>query len=257
MTLWVGNGARVAVVAIKTYPPRLSSNFCLELRDCYCVPNASRNLISVSCLAQDDYEISFNKDHCIIYFENKMVAYGHLINSLYLLHVDTNETVNLSKQTVSTVGSKKSRDKVSLKYIWHLRLDHIGEERINRLMKDDLLESFSDESIPVYESFLQGKMTKLLFIGHRERTTEVLALVHTDMCDPFDVPIWRGYLYFIIFIDDFSWYECIFLMRYKFEAFKKFKEFRCEVEKQIEKSLKILWSDQGGEYLSKIFFWLS
>ena len=39
-------------------------------------------------------------------------------------------------------------------------------------------------------------------------------------------------------------------MKYKSEAFEKFKEFRAEVENQIGKSIKVLRSDWGGEYLS-------
>ena len=39
-------------------------------------------------------------------------------------------------------------------------------------------------------------------------------------------------------------------MRHMFEAFEKFKEFRHEVEKQTKKSIKVLQSDRGGEYLS-------
>ena len=97
MTLRVGNEVRVAAMAVETYPLRLPSDFYLELRDCYCVPNVSRNLISVSCIAQNDYEISFDKDHYIIYFENKMVVHDHLINSLYHLHIDADESVNLSE----------------------------------------------------------------------------------------------------------------------------------------------------------------
>ena len=69
--------------------------------------------------------------HCTIYFENKMVARGYLINSFYHLHVDVNESVNLSEQTMSAIRSKRSSDEINLKYMWHLRLDHIGEERIN------------------------------------------------------------------------------------------------------------------------------
>ncbi len=51
VTLRVGNGARVAAVAVGTFPLHLPSGFSLILRDCYFVPSASRNLISVSCLA--------------------------------------------------------------------------------------------------------------------------------------------------------------------------------------------------------------
>ena len=42
-------------------------------------------------------------------------------------------------------------------------------------------------------------------------------------------------------------------MKHKSEAFDKFKEYQNMVEKQTEKSIKILQSDQGGEYLSNEF----
>ena len=40
-----------------------------------------------------------------------------------------------------------------------------------------------------------------------------------------------------------------YLMRRKFEAFEKFKEFRAEVENQLGKCIKAIWSDRDGEYL--------
>ena len=43
----------------------------------------------------------------------------------------------------------------------------------------------------------------------------------------------------------------MYLMKHKFESFKKFKKFRNEVEKQTSKSIKILRSDRGDEYLSQ------
>jgi len=39
-------------------------------------------------------------------------------------------------------------------------------------------------------------------------------------------------------------------MRHKSESFDKFKEFKTEVENQLNKSIKALRSDRGGEYLS-------
>ena len=62
-----------------------------------------------------------------------------------------------------------------------------------------------------------------------------------------------GYSYFITFTDDFSRYGFVYLMKHKSEAFDKFLEYQSMVEKQIEKSIKILRSDQGGEYLSSEF----
>ena len=67
--LRVGNGERVATVAMGTYPLRLPLGLDLVLRDYYYVPAVSRNLISVSCLAQEGYVISFHKDHCNIFMK--------------------------------------------------------------------------------------------------------------------------------------------------------------------------------------------
>jgi hypothetical protein len=61
-----------------------------------------------------------------------------------------------------------------------------------------------------------------------------------------------GYTYFITFTNDYPRYGYVYLMKHKSELFERFKEFRNEVEKQTEKSIKILQLDQGGEYLSCI-----
>ena len=83
-------------------------------------------------------------------------------------------------------------------------------------------------------------MAKPPFVGQEERATEILALVHTNVCGLFDVQAKGGYIHFIIFIDDYSRYGFVYLMHHKSEAFEKFIEFRYEVEKLIEKSIKIL-----------------
>ena len=154
---------------------------------------------------------------------------------------------------MSAVGQKRPRDVINQKYLWHHRLGHIGEDRINRLEKDRILGFLNLELYPACESCLRGKIAKLPFIGHRKRATELLALVHTDMCGPFDVQVTGGYTYFITIVDDLSRYEYVYLMKHKFKTFQKFKEFRYEVEKQTDKPVKVLRSDRRGEYLSRKF----
>ena len=67
MILWVGNRAKITVETIGTYPLRLSSDFRLDLKDCYFIPIASQNLIFMSVLAHKDFKINFNKDFYSIY----------------------------------------------------------------------------------------------------------------------------------------------------------------------------------------------
>ena len=62
------------------------------------------------------------------------------------------------------------------------------------------------------------------------RAKEVLDLVHIDLCGPMSTSARGGYEYFITFIDDYSRYGYIYLMRHKSEAFEKFKEFKAKVE---------------------------
>ena len=57
------------------------------------------------------------------------------------------------------------------------------------------------ESYPIYESCLHSKMTKLPFVRHGEWIMDLLALIHTDVRDPFDLPARGNFVYFITFTD--------------------------------------------------------
>ena len=50
MNLRVGNGARVAALAVGIYELTLPSELVLNLKNCYYVPTMCRNIIFVSCL---------------------------------------------------------------------------------------------------------------------------------------------------------------------------------------------------------------
>jgi hypothetical protein len=138
-------------------------------------------------------------------------------------------------------------------FIWHCRLGHINEKRIEKFYKDGLLSSFNFESFDTCQSCLFGKMTKTPFTGQSERASDLLELVHTDLCGSMSSLARGSFQYFITFTDDFSRYGYIYLMRHKSESFKKFKEFQNEVQNQLGKITKFLRSDRGGEYLSHEF----
>ena len=96
-------------------------------------------------------------------------------------------------------------------------------------------------------------MTKSPFAKSCERASKLLELIHSDVCGPMSTTARGGYQYFMTFTDDLSRYGYIYLMRHKSETFEKFKEFQNEVENQLGKSIKLLRSDRGGEYMSQEF----
>ena len=129
MILCIENEASIAAVVVEIYPLSLPSGLDLVLRDCYYVPAASRNLISVSYLAQEGYVISFLKDHYNILYERYKIVNDFFINGLYQLHIDV--SVFNIEQNMNAV--KRSKDSSNDRYLWHLRLGHIAEDRVNKL----------------------------------------------------------------------------------------------------------------------------
>lgn len=59
--------------------------------------------------------------------------------------------------------------------------------------------------------------------------------------------------YFVTFIDDFSRMCYVYFIKSKDRVFENLKIFKNLVEKQQNKTIKILRSDNGGEYCSKEF----
>jgi hypothetical protein len=98
-----------------------------------------------------------------------------------------------------------------------------------------LLNLFDFESFDMCESSLLGKITKAPFTSQSERVSDLLGLVHIDVCGPMSSIARGGFQYFSTFTDDFSRYGYIYLMRHKSKSFEKFKEFHNEVQNQLGK----------------------
>ncbi|GJX33724.1 putative RNA-directed DNA polymerase [Tanacetum coccineum] len=167
--------------------------------------------------------------------------------------IDMND--NVSKYNNNSIFSINKKRKLDLNssYLWHCRLAHIGKTRMQKLQREGLLESINDDSYDKCESCISGKMTKKPFNNNIERATDLLGLIHTDVCGPFRHVSRKGASYFLTFTDDFSRYGYVYLLKHKHEVFETFKVFKSEVELQLGKKIKALRSDRGGEYLSQEF----
>ena len=116
--------------------------------------------------------------------------------------MDINKPNTSSLYNVNTKRFKA--DDLNQTLIWHCRLGHINEKRISTLHKCGLLSPFEFSSIERCESCLMGKMKKAPFTGRGERASDLLGLIHTDVCGPMSTDARRWFSYFITFTDDFS-----------------------------------------------------
>ena len=78
-------------------------------------------------------------------------------------------------------------------------------------------------------------------------------LIHSDVFGSVDVPSIGRSVYYVSFIDDFSIRTWVYFLRSKAEVFSHFKEFKAMVELQTGKKIKILRTDNGGEFCSNVF----
>ena len=58
-----------------------------------------------------------------------------------------------------------------------------------------------------------------------------------------------GKNYFVTFIDDFYKYTKVYLIKHKDEALDMFLTYIVEVENQLNKKIKRIRSNKGGEYV--------
>ena len=99
------------------------------------------------------------------------------------------------------------------------------------------------------ETCVEAKLTRSSFQSI-ERHIELLDLIYSDICDLKFIQIRGVNKYFITFVDDSIKYCYVYLLKSKDGAIEKFVLYQNEVENQLNKKIKVLKSDRGGEYES-------
>nr|GFA62246.1 retrotransposon protein, putative, Ty1-copia subclass [Tanacetum cinerariifolium] len=154
---------------------------------------------------------------------------------------------------VYAVSNKRAKLDLDSALLWHCRLGHISKKRIEKLQDEGLLNSSDLTAFEKCVSCILGKMARKPYTHQVERAKDLLGLIHTDVCGPFKIMSRQGASYFVTFTDDFSRYGYVYLLKHKHEVFETFKVFQKEVKNQLEKTIKSLRFDRGGEYMSQEF----
>ena len=72
--------------------------------------------------------------------------------------------------------------------------------------------------------------------------------MHIDICGLFFTASWNGHKYFNTFKDDYSCYRYLYLLHDKSQSLDMSKIYKTEVENQLNRKIKAVRSDCGGEY---------
>jgi transposase InsO family protein len=87
--------------------------------------------------------------------------------------------------------------------------------------------------------------------GKEWRESSPLQMIHSDVMGPFPNPSISKYWFVLSFIDDYSHFTWVYFLTLKSQVFQYFKEFKALIENQSKGSIKIIHSDNGGDYFKK------
>ena len=209
------------------------------------MPSLSYNLVSVSKAAERGKDAKFDQDGCkIVSKSGRIVARAHRRGSLYYLDCRAAERVTITQQSPNQTT------------LWHRRFGHLSGQALHKLSRDKLVHGLDctlSDQVDFCEACVNGKHKRAPFKSRSSKSTKPLELVHSDVCGKMNTPSLGGGEYFLTFIDDYTHYTWVYVLKRKSEVFDKFQKWKALVENESGHNLKVLRTDRGGEYTSAEF----
>jgi histone deacetylase 1/2 len=214
----------------------------LHLRNILHVPSANKNLLYVHRLASDNDAFSeFHPNFFSIKDRatKQILHQGRCKRGLYPL-APQSSSPRVIKQAYEVNKVSSSR--------WHSRLGHPTYPIVQCVLRENKLpcESFSSHE-SVCDSCQKAKSHQLPYGRSNNISNSPLELIYSDVWGPAPISVGR-HAYYVSFIDDFSKYTWIYLIKHKSDVFRVFKNFQNLVERKFDKKIISMQIDWGGEY---------
>lgn len=217
-----------------------------RLNNTLLVPDLRTKLMSVGKITDRGFSVTFDKDQAKVREKDGTVRLiANRIDGLYYVSEESSQGREDFREMAW------SSKKIESLETWHRRLGHLNERYLIEAVKNQSIcgieVKYQKERLNC-DICARGKITRAPFVKESERDTELLEIVHSDVCGPMRVESNGRARYFVTFIDDRSkWCEVRFL-KTKSDVLNAFKEYKASVENLKDKKIKHLQSDNGTEY---------
>jgi hypothetical protein len=212
----------------------------LHLHNILHVPTANKSLALVHRLASNNNVlIAFHPNLFLIKDRatKRIIHQGKCEGGLYPLRL---QEAKSRKQVFGAIKPSTSR--------WHSRLGHPSFSIVERVVKNNSLPCVSDDnSSSVCDSCLKAMSHQLPYPKSTSVSHAPLDLIFYGVWEPAPILVGR-HTYYVSFIDDYSKYTWIHLLKKKSNAFQVFHDFQNLVERKFNKKIICVQSDWGGEY---------
>jgi histone deacetylase 1/2 len=231
-----GSGMHISSIGHSTLH---THNTNLHLRNILHVPSASKHLISVHRLAQDN-NIFFEFYPTFFLIKDratkKILHQGRCEGGLYPLESSSSRG-NSDKQVFGVNKLSTSR--------WHSRLGHPSFSIVNRVLRDNNLPCHNEKDIElVCDSCQRAKSHQLPYSLSDNVSKAPLDLIHSDIWGPAPTSVGR-YSYYVSFIDDYSRYTWLYLLKKKSDIYQVFQNFQNLVERKFDRKILSMQTDWG------------
>ena len=243
-SLLMGNGSHAAVHGVGTVDLKFTSGKTVQLKNVQHVPSIKKNLVSGSLLCRDGFRLAFESNKCVVSKYGTFVGKGYENGGLFRFSL-----MDSCNKVVNHVCNDDDESN-----IWHSRLCHVNFGCMTRLANMSLIPKFTLVKGSKCHACVQSKQPRKPHKAAKEaRNLAPLELIHSDLCEMNGVLTKGGKKYFMTLIDDCTRFCYVYLLKTKDEAFNYFKIYKAEVENQLERKIKRVRSDRGGEYFSNEF----
>lgn len=210
-------------------------------KDVLYAPKLVGNVLSVSRLTKMGFMVEFSESVCSIKQNGETIGVGDSKDNTYCLR--------RSHQVKALMEHKDN-----CIHHWHKKLGHRDPEAIRKMHSNGMAGGLVIAECGIKETCdvcMKGKLTRLPFPKKSlSKSTATLDLIHSDVCS-LPVVTSGGKKSIVTFIDDYSRFTVICLIRLKSEVEIKLKEFVEFVKTKFDRKPKIVRFDRGGEYIGK------
>jgi histone deacetylase 1/2 len=212
----------------------------LHLNNILHVPQATKSLLSTSRLARGNNAFVeywpnsfFVKDQDT----REVLLQGRCVDGLYPL--PSSSTTSFGRHADGAAKSSSS--------IWHWRLGHPSSVVVHQVLCDNSIPFSESNKESVYDACQVAKSRQLPYPKSTSVSTSPLELVFSDVWGPASESFGR-FKYYVSFIDDYSKFTWIFILKKKSDVFQKFHHSQNHVERLFDKKILAMKTDWGGEY---------
>ena len=214
------------------------------LSEVWLVPGCGKNLLATGVCMSRGLRVLFDGREVEIRQEGNLIATGFL---------QPNQLCRMQFKTIVNEDLQVNAAATDLR-MWHERMGHVNV-KITDMAKKGTVNGLKISKAVEFtcEACCLGKAHRTSFrtCDQNKRVFQVGEFFHSDVCGPMQVESLGGNRYFLTFIDDASNYRKVYFMKHKSYVFECFKAFEREVATKFNRTMKVLRSDRGLEYMCK------